>query len=103
MKAKNGPPLYSEGDEGEWARVKMVWVSTPSIRHSLRKQGIQKDNQSRMDPRFAARVTKVQGKHPFRPSFFAKAGNLEIQSVKHGPPLCSDTTGIQNLAHPERV
>ena len=43
-----------------------------SVRHSLRKQGIQKYNQSSMDPRFYsegdecewARVAKVQGKHP---------------------------------------
>ena len=30
-----------------------------SVRHSLRKQGIQKYNQSSIDPRFAARVTKA--------------------------------------------
>ena len=24
MKVKNGPPLFSEGDEGEWARVTKV-------------------------------------------------------------------------------
>ena len=24
--AKNGPPLCSEGDEGEWARVTKVWL-----------------------------------------------------------------------------
>jgi hypothetical protein len=34
MKVKNGPPLFSEGDEGEWARVKMVRgklpISSPS-------------------------------------------------------------------------
>ncbi len=29
MKAKHGPPLCSEGDEGEWARVTKVQVSTP--------------------------------------------------------------------------
>ena len=60
-KNKNGPPLFSEGDEGEWAMVKMVQGKHP-FRHSLRKQGIQKDNQPSMDPRFAARVTKVSGR-----------------------------------------
>ena len=30
-------------------------------------------------------------------------GNPERQSAKNGPPLCSDTTAIQNLAHPEWV
>jgi len=49
MKVKNGPPLFSEGDEGDWARVR-----------------------------------KVQGKRPIS-SFSAKAGNPEIQSVKHVP------------------
>ena len=24
--AKNGPPLFSDGDEGEWARVTKVWL-----------------------------------------------------------------------------
>ena len=43
MKAKNGPPLFSEGDEGEWARVTKVRVRS-SFHHSLQKQGIQKDN-----------------------------------------------------------
>ena len=74
--------FLKRGDDGEWATVtKVCWV------------------------------TKVQGKHPSLsfpfpiPSFSAKAGNLEIQLAKHGPPLCSDTTGnhIQNLAHPEWV
>ena len=60
MKAKNGPPLCSEGDEGEWARLTKV-QGTPPFRHSLRKQGIQKDSQPRMGPRFAARVTKGTG------------------------------------------
>ena len=27
--AKNGPTLCSEGDEGEWAMVKMVWGKLP--------------------------------------------------------------------------
>ena len=49
--AKNGPPLFSEGEDGAG--------KAPHICHSLRKQGIQKDNQPSMDPRFAARVTKV--------------------------------------------
>jgi hypothetical protein len=33
-------------------------------------------------------LTKVQGKLPFR--HFREGGNPEIQSVKHGPPLCSE-------------
>ncbi len=34
------------------------------FRHSLRKQGIQKDNQPSMDPRFSARVTRVRVSTP---------------------------------------
>jgi len=58
-----------DGEDGEWAMVKMVREKLPI------------------------------------PSFSAKAGNPERQLAKHGPPLCSDTTGnhIQNLAHPEWV
>jgi predicted NUDIX family NTP pyrophosphohydrolase len=42
-----------------------------------------------MDPRFAARVTKVRGKLPIS-SFSAKAGNPERQLAKNGPPLFSE-------------
>jgi hypothetical protein len=34
-------------------------------------------------------VKMVRGKLPIS-SFSAKAGNPEIQSAKHGPPLCSE-------------
>jgi hypothetical protein len=31
MKVKNGPPLFSEGDEGEWAMVTKVRVCPHSV------------------------------------------------------------------------
>ena len=46
--------FLKRGDDGEWAMVKMVRGKHPfrhsrfSFRHSLRKQGIQKYNQSSM-------------------------------------------------------
>ncbi len=68
-------------------------ASTPapqSVRHSLRKQGIQKYNQSSMDPRFYsegdecewARVAKVQGKHPSQSVILCESGNPERQLAK---------------------
>ena len=46
-----------------------------------------------MDPRFYSEGDESAGQHPstpVSPSFSAKAGNPERQSVKHGPPLCSE-------------
>ena len=66
MKAKNGPPLFSEGDEGEWAMVKMVRGKRPISSFSAKAGNPERQSAKNGPPLFSegdegewARVTKV--------------------------------------------
>jgi hypothetical protein len=68
MKAKHGPPLFSEGDEGEWAMVKMVRGKLPIPSFSAKAGNPKRQSVKNGPPLFSegdegewAMVTKVRG------------------------------------------
>jgi hypothetical protein len=66
--AKNGPPLCSEGDEGEWAMVKMVQGKHPIPSFSA-KAGNPERQLAKNGPPLCSEGDECAGKHP-SPSVF---------------------------------
>ena len=71
-----------------------------SVRHSLRKQGIQKYNQSSMDPRFYSEGDDGVGKHP-SPSFSRrrKSRNTVSQEWTSVLKKCYEHYGLVYMRH----
>ena len=71
MKVKHGPPLCSEGDEGEWAMVKMVRGKLPISSFSAKAGNPERQSAKHGPPLCSegdegewARVKMVRGKLP---------------------------------------
>jgi hypothetical protein len=101
MKAKNGPPLFSEGDEGEWAMVKMVRGKRPISSFSAKAGNPERQSAKNGPPLFSegdegvgAMVKMVQGKHPFRHSL-RKQGIQKYNQPSMDPRFSAMVTKVR--------